>query len=73
MGIEEDTPAVSWGGRSSGGGCSLERTRGRALLEGKQRKGAEDQPEPGETRTGQERRGAENQGPGSSKARLCPN
>jgi hypothetical protein len=26
-GIEEDTPAASWGGRSSGGGCSLEETR----------------------------------------------
>lgn len=46
VGIEEDTPAVSWGGRSSGGGYSLEGTGSRALLEAKQRKGAKYNTEP---------------------------
>lgn len=32
MDSEEDTPAASWGGRSSSGGCSLEGTRRKGLV-----------------------------------------
>lgn len=74
MGIEEDTPAISWGGRSSGGGYSLEGTGGRALLEAKQRKRAKYNPEPWGNCNQDKRQGEQRlRGPESSKKRLCPN